>query len=180
MSLDPIGYVNKPLSRIKERSALCFYRPTAGGWSVGREWTGSGRPGRVKRDLHEALTPAQTISDGWQPKAGRGMRLTGPHPIVRLHSGGRPTGPTSDDGGSSGSITAQSTSIRSLAKRRPSRPCCAQVVAVHIRVFIQFGLSNPLESHVTVTTQSLFAISSRDSLLEQNACGTSPPAQVYH
>jgi hypothetical protein len=64
--------------------------------------------------------------------------------------------PTADRGGSSGSSTDHSASVRSLAKWSPSRLCCARVVAVHIRLFIQLGLDNPLESHPTVTTQPPF------------------------
>src|SRR6185437_9109533 len=69
------------------------------------------------------------------------------------HSGGRPTG---ESGGSNGSITVHSASVRSLAKRSPSRLCCARVVAVHIRLSVQLGLDNPLESHPTVATQPPF------------------------
>ena len=64
--------------------------------------------------------------------------------------------PVADAGGSSGSKTAHSASVRSLAKRSPSRICCARVVAVHMAVFIQLGLDNPLESHLTVATQPPF------------------------
>src|SRR5258708_17461036 len=73
------------------------------------------------------------------------------------HTGRRPTG---EIGGSSGSSTVHSASVRSLAKRSPSRICCARVVAVHIRLFIQFGLDNPLESHPTVATQPPFRLRS--------------------
>ena len=69
------------------------------------------------------------------------------------HSGGRPTG---DDGGRSGSSTAHSASVRSLATRSSSRICCARVVAVHIGLFIQLGLDNLLESQLTVTIQPPF------------------------
>jgi predicted DNA-binding WGR domain protein len=34
------------------------------GWSVVREWGRIGRPGRVKTDLHDASTPAQTAAAG--------------------------------------------------------------------------------------------------------------------
>ena len=44
-------------------------------------------------------------------------------------------------------------SVRSLAKRSPARKCCARVVAVHMAVFFQLGLDNPLESHLFVATQ---------------------------
>jgi hypothetical protein len=68
------------------------------------------------------------------------------------HSGGRPI---PAGGGRWGSKTVHSASVRSLAKRSPSRICCARVVAVHIGVFIQFGLDNPLESHPAVTTNPI-------------------------
>jgi predicted DNA-binding WGR domain protein len=45
------------------------------GWSVVREWGRIGRPGRVKADLHDALTPAQTAAEGLAAKKrGRGYR----------------------------------------------------------------------------------------------------------
>src|SRR5438094_7327738 len=69
------------------------------------------------------------------------------------HSGGRPM---PAGGGRSGSRTAHSASVRSLAKRSPSRICCARVVAVHIGMSIQLGLDNPLESHPAVATQPPF------------------------
>ncbi len=69
------------------------------------------------------------------------------------HAGGRPV---DDAGGSSGSKTAHSASVRSLAKRSPARICCARVVAVHMAVFLQLGLDNLLESHLTVATQPPF------------------------
>src|ERR1700750_2570269 len=69
------------------------------------------------------------------------------------HSAGRPT---LEGGGSNGWITTHSASVRSLAKRSPSRLCCARVVAVHIRMFFQLGLDNLLKSHPSVTTQPPF------------------------
>jgi hypothetical protein len=70
----------------------------------------------------------------------------------------RPGGrrPTGEAGGNSGSRTAHSASVTSLAKRSPSRICCARVVAVHMAGFIQLGLDNPLEPSSTVITQPPF------------------------
>ena len=70
------------------------------------------------------------------------------------HTGGRPV---LAGGGRSGARTTYSASVMSLAKRRPSRICCARVAAVHMCVFIQLGLDNQLESPPTVATQSPFS-----------------------
>jgi hypothetical protein len=51
--------------------------------------------------------------------------------------------PTGEMGGRSGSSTAHSASVTSLAKRSPSRICCARVVAVHMGLFIQLGRDCP-------------------------------------
>ena len=67
--------------------------------------------------------------------------------------GGRPV---VDADGSSGSKIVHSASVKSLAKRSPSRVCCAPVVAVRMAVFIQLGLDNPLKSHLTVATHPPF------------------------
>ena len=61
--------------------------------------------------------------------------------------------PVVDGGGSSGSRTAHSASVRSLAKRSPSRVCCARVIAVHIRLPIQLGHDGTLDTYGTLTAE---------------------------
>ena len=77
--------------------------------------------------------------------------------------------------GSSGSKTAHSASVRSLAKRSRSRVCCARVVAVQMNGVHPTRLDNPLQSHLTVATQPPFR--QRSETASQLACLPSKPAE---